>query len=158
LSSTGTSRKTGEVSGRAVRDGVVAGLGELGAEQMFAHGHGAIRGDLLDVLAEPVVDVVQSSVVEVEAVSASCSAVCEQNACGFLAVDGDAGGDGVRAPADVDGYRLRDVGSVWVVDVAVTGLAGLRPGRGEDLACGPIVQRQAAVDARVVEPHVLELF
>ena len=74
--------------------------------------------DLLDH-ADPVVDVLQLAVFDVEGMAAESGAVREQHAGRLCGGDGDLDCDGVGAVAEVRCDRFGDLGAAGVVDVAL---------------------------------------
>src|SRR5215212_380432 len=106
---------------------------------MLALGGVAVGGDLLDALAEPVVDIVEPAVLEVEGVASASAAVREERTVRVGGLDGHARGDRERSSSYVHRDRLWHVGGVRVVNVAVARLAGLWARRSQDLPRRPVV-------------------
>ena len=94
---------------------------------------------------------------QVQRVAAGSGALREEHALGLGRLEVHRRGDRERAPPNVHGDGLRDLGRSRVVDVAVTRRARLRPHVRDDLERGPVVERQALVDPRVVPPQSLQL-
>ena len=110
---------------RPVRLAVLAArlLRELHAEHVAAGLEPVGYEVLLGRDAEEVVDVVQPLVLQEQRVAAEARAVGEDHALGVRARQLDLGEDLVRAPADVHGRRLRDLGGAGVVDVGARAAA-----------------------------------
>ncbi len=114
------------------------------------------RDELLEH-AHEAVDVVQPVVLHVERVPAERRAVREEHALGARRGDVDQRADRVRAVADVDRLRLRHLGGVREVDVAVARRREHGPRGEHDLERRAVVEREGAVPARLGVPEVLEL-
>src|SRR3954452_18515668 len=125
-----------------------------GEDQVLAGGQLGVRDDLLLEAAYEAVDVVQPVVLDVERVAAEAGAVREQHALSAGLRDVDQRTDCVRAIADVDRLRLRHLGEIGVVDVAVAGWGKRRSRRGEQLQGAAIVERERPVCARLGVPQV----
>ena len=104
--------------------------------------------------ADEVVDVVQPVVLDVEGVAAETGPEGEQHPLGSRGRDVDQGADDVGAAPHVDGLPLGDRSGPGPVHVAVAGGGELRPGGGQDLERGPVVEGERLVGPRLGEPDV----